>query len=372
MPREKSHLVIFMPLLVILSMTDRSWGSIGVSVEGVSDYSTYCGGSPDCNIDGAEQANGLQGTLRWPPSPLTSPWEGQFGDAYFDNDVWDRDFHDPDRTGNWFDNDTYLDRPEVSLSGIFLHGQCDDVRDPPYTACTTDANCPAGSYCPVFPPPQTGRARICIKNFRRTMVTSSTNSMHNNVVEYGENLTNVAFGESPNAGSWSGAGTNGGTNVILLMNSCGTRSKYAKVQLKNMFAGVHLLFMLMPTAAWKNTSTNIVGYSDTWTMSNRGSLFATDALNNLNAPARESWLLPPLLTNAFGVAQGDNRDTGGPPSGAHIVVSFDSTTVAARQRTASETWNESFDDTRDAHSNEAIAMTYMCNYDCYDMWGIPF
>jgi hypothetical protein len=105
-----------------------------VIVESVNDYTLMCGGSHDCDTICHQESTNFWNYL-----------SGSYFNAYQyspDNAVYDRHFHDPDRTGIPADMDTYaFDRNGHAISFTCLHGTCDDALT---TACTSSANCAAG------------------------------------------------------------------------------------------------------------------------------------------------------------------------------------------------------------------------------------
>ena len=99
----------------------------GVTVEAVSNY----GGVG--NIDCYNQGNGFMVGMTGTGSPFTQ------STLYYDNNVYDTDFLDPDYSGNTADNDTYnFDSSGSSIGFVCAHGTCDDATS---TACTTSSNC---------------------------------------------------------------------------------------------------------------------------------------------------------------------------------------------------------------------------------------
>ena len=264
-----------------------------IRLETVSNYQFVSGGSTINDTDANTEGQGFWSAMLGVGTGWTA------GAWYTDSQVWDTDFHDPDRTGNPSDYDAYFDAPGTGISMFIGHGFCDDgiVR-----SCVTSADCSLGSYCPGGTAPTPGTVRTCIKQKARVLQTSSASSAHNNIVYYGKSFglsatTNIALGEDTASGGWSAAGSNGGTNVAIIVNSCGVRSKYMNTGTANIFAGVHALLMTMPTNAVIATGmvSPPVQYSDTVQWSARGSTLANLILSNQNAAMADAWLAPTMV-----------------------------------------------------------------------------
>ncbi|HEY8042055.1 MAG TPA: hypothetical protein VIF15_19765 [Polyangiaceae bacterium] len=323
----------------------------GLSLETVSDYTLwYPDGSANTDLDtegaGFWNAMTAPGTL-WTPTH----W-------YKDNSVYDTDLYDPDRTGFSGDNDSgNFDPANTGISMVMAHGECGDVTT---VNCASDADCGLGSYCPGEPL-LAGESKTCIAESYRRIFTSSTHSQHNNQVWYGSQLfqsplRNLAFGEDASSGSFGGAGLNGGTNVAIIVNSCGARSRYVGDFLP-MFAGVHTVMMTMPTAAYRDKS-GTVAFSDTRQWSARGSTFANFILTNTNAPATDAWFNPTMSSNGFMSTDGEHA------FGAQIALASDSTWAATTSHLFNESWLGTTFESNDAKGNGYFGAWFACNYDC--------
>jgi len=249
-----------------------SIANTAINAEGVSDYSYYRahnGGASD--IQGAQEATGFINGM----TQSGSGWS--YGQLYVDNNVGDTDFMDPDVSGgNAVDDDTtYFDNSGAAIGFVSGHGSCNDATG---TSCNTSSDCGTGT-CPGTPP-STGSSR-CISNSARRLVLSSSFSQHNNFMYYGDGHTK--WGESTSAGSWGGAGTNGGLMAAFLANSCGVRAPFYSSQIQPMFAGVAQINMIMPISNTTN------GFSDLIEWSSRGSVLATYALANPSSSIKNAW-----------------------------------------------------------------------------------
>jgi hypothetical protein len=144
---------------IVAFSRDANASGTGVSVEGVSNYSVQGSGNIDCY----SQAHGFLAGLSGHGGFTTNV-------EWYDNNVFDSDFLDPDCSGcDSRDTDTYgFDAPGSALSFVCSHGLCDDKTT---TACTTSSQC-SGGYCPGTPPASASSA--CIRNSPRDILTSSS------------------------------------------------------------------------------------------------------------------------------------------------------------------------------------------------------
>ena len=326
--------------------------SSGIVVETVSDYTLVCGNT-SCDTDANTEGNGFWNAMTASGTGWTATHH------YMDNSVFDTDFEDPQYTG-LADNDTNnFDAAGVGISFVIAHGVCDDLTT---TVCTSDANCNAamGGYCPggQF---AAGEKRTCINQAPRRIVTSSTSSSHGNFVWYGASgngsaLKTIGLGESSNSGGFAGAGTNGGANVAVIVNSCGIRSHHFLKDTQNFYAGVHSVMMTMPIASYLDTS-NVQRFSDTRQWGARGSTFSGFILANVLAAASDAWFNPTMVNNSYAGPAGHNF-------GAQIVIAEDSTADNAIWHVLTESWLGTFIDSNDAKGNSFWGAWFVCNYDC--------
>jgi hypothetical protein len=332
---------------------EMSYASSGIVVETVSDYTFVCGNT-SCDTDANTEGNGFWNAM----TASGTGWTGTH--HYMDNSVFDTDFEDPQYTGLAADNDTTnFDSAGVDISFLIAHGVCDDVTS---TVCTSDASCnaAAGGYCPGEPL-QVGEKRTCINQAQRRIVTSSTFSQHSNFVWYGANGTasavkTIGLGESANSGGFAGAGTNGGANVAVIVNSCGIRSHHFLKDTQNFYAGVHSVMMTMPVASYLDTG-GIERFSDTRQWGARGSTFAGFILANPLAAASDAWFNPTMVNNSYTGPSGHNF-------GAQIVIAEDSTADNAIWHVLTESWIGTIIDSNDAKGNSFWGAWFVCNYDC--------
>jgi hypothetical protein len=312
--------------------------SSGIIVESVNNY-----GGPANLANSIANGDGfLRGML-----VDGSPWHrlAHLTDA----SVWDTDFVDRERDSRGNDN-TYFDQPGAAISyftghGIGAHG-CST------TSCTTTATCTspgAGARLPGtcrFSPFDAPR---CCYMVDRALVTSSTNTQFNNVVDYTGGP--IRFGESSNTGGWAQAGTNGGTNLVVLDISHGVLPPYWRETLAQAFAGVHMIATLMTAGG------------DTANVSQRGAMFASRWSQNEQGSVAQAWLdtmawLPSNLGQACANLGGGRGFNG---CGCHIVVAMDD----SPQRTATkiwEDWTALRNDGWDGKGNNWYQARWLCNY----------
>jgi len=332
--------------LAIGTVATISVASNQVVLETISDYTFFSGGSTGNNTDANTEGAGFWNAI----TAAGTPWTA--GVWYYDNSVYDTDFYDPQLTGNGVDNDNNnFDRAGTGISFFIGHGTCDDATN---TQCSTNNDCDPGhtgnSYCPNFPL-SPGQNAACINNVTRKMVTSSTNSSHGNLVRYGNGAVSMAFGESPNSGTFDNVGTNGGSNVVIIVNSCGFRSHYitpVDSHQPRFYAGVHEIMFNMPVGNIKGASS--ANTADTAQWGARGSTLANLILANTNAPASTAWLTPSFVNNNYFGA------------GANVVGAFDTNSTTAQTRINNETWVQSTQDTRDATSAGGGFMRWTCTF----------
>jgi len=341
--------------LAVWAQAAPAQSSSKLNVETVNDYSYLVGDhSQDthCNTEGDNLWTALLAS--------GSPYVG--GNHYKDGLVWDTDFYDPDLTGNPSDSDTYnFDSGGTAISYVCAHGTCDDVV---HTTCSSDADCGANAYCPGMPPLDSGEVRLCIKESARRLFTSSASSSHANQVWYGLNpgftpYKSFALGEDAASGGYNGAGTNGGTNLAVIVNSCGIRSHYYIDDTTHFFGGTHSVMMAMPTAAWKTGGGQYCA-SDTATYAARGSYMANQALANPFAAVGDAWLNPTQVDHGFATtASGCSHSWG-----ANIIIARDTTSSGAVWHRQTEGWMGARFESNDPKGNGYWAARWMCNYDC--------
>jgi len=162
----------------------------------------------------------------------------------------------------------------------------------------------------------------------------------------------IRWGESPQAGGWAGAGTNGGTNVVVLDISHGVLPTFWYPTFQNANAGVHLILTLMTAGG------------DTANVAQRGETFASFYRANPRASVAQSWkdTMKSLPANLGRPCPGGGGGRGFNGCGCHIAVGMDSTQANA-DVSLRENWVDNItNDNNDARGNRFAAFTWQCNY----------
>ena len=338
--------------VVAIAMPALAHGaSYEVSTEAVVNYS-YIGAT---NVTQAiSYANAFQSGMTQAGSPFIP------GLAWTDNNVFDTDFYDPERTGGVAANDTNnFDRPNRTAISVFAgHGVGDSNVNTQY--------CTSGTQCtnPPFGAITQGACRqalwadglihqYCSYDSNRQLVTSSNQSQHGNLGDYSSGL--IALGETYYWGNWANAGSNGGTNLAVIDTSYTVIPPFWVRELSPMFAGVRLAAMVMPVAG------------DDGVYANRGSKFAELYRNNPSGEIATAWKdtmwnLGQSEGNPCGLAnfsQGGGHGVNG--CGCNFIMTEETNSYWANAK-IHETWAQLPDDTRDPSSNAWAAWTYTCNY----------
>jgi hypothetical protein len=276
---------------------------------------------------------------------------GVFRDV--DGSAIDACFADPE-VGNRFQDfdDACFDARETAISFFSGHGTCDGFN--PITTCTSSADChpprtAEDGRCSFDPLRPTG---FCFHPAPRNIVTNGDRVTHGNFVDYTSGI--VKYGESANSGGWAGAGTNGGTNLVVLSLSCGAFRTDLLHDLGAMLAGVHMVATVMPVNG------------DTADVPNRGSAFADQFLANPNGSVAAAWRKVIHIISHDGSCRAGGGDGGGGGvngCGANLVFAGDTTAANADGR-MNENWTSIRDDALDAKGFSFWRATYDCNYDC--------
>jgi hypothetical protein len=276
------------------------------------------------------------------------------GVRFTDGLVWPTDFTDPERVSGAADSFNF-DRPGDAIAYFSGHGSCDDQTN---TACTaTAAPPPAG--CPAVAgverrclrftdTPLEGR---CVYSRPRTIIVDRTGTSCQSV-DYSTN--GVAWGEDPSAGSWAGAGTNGGINFAVIDNSCGITPDLYVPEMLNAFAGVSTIALIMPTR---------VG-SDTADVANRGQVFADRYIANPNSAVAPSWADSINSVTGGSACAFGGGSHGIVGCGANIAISVEVDQARAEWANRIETWGQLRDPANDGIGWGWMAWIYTCNYDC--------
>src|SRR5262249_37132225 len=245
-----------------------------------------------------------------------------------------------------------FDRPGDAIAYFSGHGTCDDQTD---TFCFSTDDCPdiAGVEKRCL---RDGEFWFfaygkCVYSYPRNIVVDRTGSSCESV---NYSTDGVRWGEDPSAGSWAGAGLNGGINFAGVDNSCGITPDLYVPELLNAFSRVSTIALIMPPP---------VG-DDTADVSNRGRAFADRYVANPNSAVAPSW------------ADSINSVTGGSACafgggyhgivgcGANIAISVEINQPRADWANRIETWTQLRNEANDAIGWGWMSWIYTCNYDC--------
>jgi hypothetical protein len=332
--------------------------------ESVNSYSP-CGLN-----DLSNRITNTQGFLNGMPAGSGITWSVLA--SWTNDEVWDRDFIDSDRSMTADDNSTF-DAPGNAISMFSGHGLCDDYPvdsqgHPIDQHCSTSSQCTnpgTGNFgmvqtnpgsCTRGPSVDHG---TCIYTAPRFISTCSSEDTFSGLADYSDGL--VSLGESSNSGGWNGAGTNGGTNFVILDLSCGVRPGHEVQGLWNAFAGVHNIATLMPTTY----------LADAIDSPSRGAKFSARWRANSNSSIALSWV---YVINDMSISEGTSCGTpnwrnptgarGFAGCGANWAASVAQDFDHAQTLNRVETWIGAQNDANDATGAGWMTWTYVCNYDC--------
>jgi hypothetical protein len=183
----------------------------------------------------------------------------------------------------------------------------------------------------------------------RAAATAGTFDRLNGVVNYTSGP--IRWGESPSSGAWAGAGTDGGTNLVVLDISCGILPPFWYQALQNANAGVQLVATIM------------IAGGDTANVADRGATFSSFYRANENSRVSDAWLntMNALPSGEGGSCPGGGGGHGVNGCGCNIIVGMDSTALRASQ-SMNETWVSLTNDANDALGNNFYTARWQCNY----------
>lgn len=346
-------------LVLIASHVGNAEAATGVTIEAVD---VYCDGATACHTNAlgctnlcnnAANVDGLWNTLN-----SAGGWT--LSHRYTDGMVYDSDFVDPERTAGGADT-FYFDQSITAIGMFSGHGVCGN-NVPPWKECNTASDCSAGQVCFGRGPGVSGYLYwgSCIQDAPRYLVTHGTASYFGDAVTYGTGM--VGLGETTYAGSWGGAGTNGGLSFAIFDVSCGLFAPYWWSELGNAFAGVQNVATIMPTSMG----------SDTTDSPSRGSAFAAGYLANPNASISHDWIVAlnsvPQNDGERCGLQAPNWSHGGGHGiygcGANASMSVDISPTWAQWNNGTESWIQAKNQFYASAGNGYWASIWLCNYDC--------
>lgn len=283
------------------------------------------------------------------------------GKWYTNAYVWATDFYDPQRTGLNDQDDVYFDSSDSAISYFVGHGVCDTGDTTQY--CVSAITCtspPTGStsqaFCRRMPGDNFGHCSYT-KYTRQLVVGNTTGGgvPHGGTINYSSG--NVKWGESSYSGGWAGAGTNGGTNMVVLHSSCAEMSARGH-EIWPAFGGIHLL------------ATTLVHSGDVGNSATRGVHFATRGIVNPNGSVSQAWndaLNSNTSRNTWCMNWAGTVSHGGGfgfnGCGAQITTSMGATSTEASQH-HSETWYTLRYNANDGKGAGWWESHWTCNYDC--------
>ena len=152
----------------------------------------------------------------------------------------------------------------------------------------------------------------------------------------------IRWGESQTSGGWAQAGTDGGTNLVVLDISCGILPTFWYQALRNAASGVHMV------------ATLLIAGGDTANVPDRGATFARMWAANPQGSVAQAW-----LDTLSSLPQSEGRGING--YGCNIIVAMDSTLDRVNQR-MNEDWSDLRNDNNDAKGNSWYSARWQCNY----------
>jgi hypothetical protein len=317
--------------------------STDLVVESVSDY-----GPGDQLPNAIPNGDGFAQGLLFPGSRFTA------GARYTNTAVYDTDF--VDRTVDGRGNDTsFFDRGSRAIAyftghGIGDHG-CSTVSCTTSAVCTNPATAQGGGVPRLpgacrFSPFDSAR---CCYMVDRQAVTNSPENKFNGLVNYTGGP--IRWGESPQAGAWAGAGTDGGANLVILDISHGVLPPFWVQTFLRANAGVQL------------TGTMMTAGGDTAIVPDRGAVFASFFRANENGRVAEAWV---NTMNSLPASEGSSCPGGGGGHGfngcgCNIIIGMD-INAARASASLTESWVHLTQDSNDALGNAFFAARWVCNY----------
>lgn len=328
--------------------------STKINIESVNNYSP-CGSTnlPNSNADAAGFLAGMR--------PVGTIYT--VGVGWSDANVWSTDFQDPN-TNSSLDRD-YLnfDKPNSAISYFAGHGNVNNgnttVACTTASTCTNPSNGGSGAVMPSFclRRPGDNSGRCAYTKYNRALISGSCTSGTTgtgNTVFY--SAGKCAWGESAYSGTWAGASTNGGTNLVVLHSSDAELSNRGQ-EIWPAFAGVHMI------------ATTLVHTGDTANISQRGANFAARYRANPNGSVAQAWndalnanptsgtKCKSLAGTVFGGGFGFNG------CGAQNATTLANSSANAGFRLG-DSWYDLQFNTVDATGNGFWAAQWTCNYDC--------
>lgn len=359
-------------LLVAAALTARPSLGGGVVIESVNSYSsTTCVPTNCATCVSGDLCNSIPNGHGFLTQVQAS---GLFSllVEYTDRSVWDTDFHDPELVQPANDTSNF-DQAASQISYFTGHGRGSAGTTPQY--CLHDNWCtqpPAGTSLPgtcLSTPDKPIGTGTCTYVEDRSLLTHGSNDKWGGRVDYGGSFTHaVRYGENPTTGAWAGAGTNGGTNLVVLDLSWASIPGHQYQSLVPLLGGAHMVAATQPS------------WGDTTNVADRGPNFGLRAAQNPNGSVFQAWQdtlnsLPQGEGTGCGGAQTDFSHGGGHGfngCGCNIIVTADSTQAKA-QAHLTESWGLLASNALEAAGNSWWYWSASCNYAAFSTypWNIP-
>jgi hypothetical protein len=177
----------------------------------------------------------------------------------------------------------------------------------------------------------------CVYYSDRILAVNGDNDQANGAVNYSAGA--VAWGESSSSGGWRNAGTDGGTNLVILDASLGVLPTFWVRQTVQAMAGAHMLATIMPVTG------------DTAMVADRGGLFGGGWAQNPDGAVSTAWLTTMNSIPGSGINGG----------GCNFVIAYDNTPDGAA-RHLTENWTDLQNDSLDAKGSQFYAARWLCNW----------
>lgn len=328
MSRKRPVISRFRFLLVtvaILGISLTACQSNKLVVESVNDYNAKNGPSLPNSI---ANGDGFIQTM----TPANSDWELAERDVDFQVD--DMDFVDA------YNMDSLnFDRPGTAISYFTGHGTCGPYGANPPQPCTSTRQCTnkvPGTTLPGSCKYGPGDISQCVYLSDRFLFTNGFDRF-GGAVDYSGG--SVHWGESQNSGGWAGAGTDGGTNMVVLDISCGVLPTFWLQQLRPAMAGIHMLATIMPVTG------------DTNNVPDRGSAFGGSWAANPDGSVAQAWLTTMNSIPGSGINGG----------GCNFAIAFDATAQDASTN-LNANWTQLRNDGFDAKGSNFYSAGWLCNW----------
>jgi hypothetical protein len=319
--------VIAIALLIGLS----GCKSTGLVVETVNDYGNPKTNLPNSHADG----DGFIAAM----TPEDSEW--YVIHRWKDPFVWDTDFLD---RKTW--DESNFDEPGTAISFFSGHGFTAPYGENPSHRCSHSSEC-------TSPPPGAGPRGICkaagtpghapgdtaqcVYYNDRSLAVHGAHDQFGGAANY--SAGRAKWGESKNSGAWAGAGTDGGTNLVVLDSSWGVLASFWYEQTHLAMAGVHFLATTLPVTG------------DYLNDPGRGAAFGKRWAQNRESSVSQSWL----------VAMNDLNNGGFDAGGCHFVIAYDESSERALKH-LNEDWTELQNDGWDAKGSQIYWAHWLCNW----------